>query len=237
MLIFPKKDIIPIIIPQIGFTDKYQNPNNYVEMNPSLFIDENSNVTILVRCVNYKKNFKKEFTIYETNSNSIYYIINGKINNKEKLDIENFEYKKIIYNCKLPSFPTYWKGLEDIRFIDDKNIIVIVPELNEGGNPSIFKAELNQNIISNFIHCKPNIIEKNWMPYFDNVEHKVIYSLNPFIIKSIETEDFEEIEISEPNKNKLEGYHGSTNGIVLNKYERLFLIHINLIINEMTIII
>ena len=227
MLIFPKKDIIPIIIPQIGFIDKYQNPNNYVEMNPSLFIDENSNVTILVRCVNYKKNYKKEFTIYEKNSNSIYYIINGKINNKEKLDIENFEYKVINYNCKLPSFPTYWKGLEDIRFIDNKNIIVIVPELNECGNPSIFKAELNKNIISNFIHCKPNIIEKNWMPYFDNVAHKVIYSLNPFIIKSIETEDFEEIEISEPNKNKLEGYHGSTNGIILNKYERLFLIHIN----------
>ena len=29
------------------------------------------------------------------------------------------------------------------------------------------------------------------------------------------------------DKKKLECYHGSTNGIILNKYERLFLIHVN----------
>ena len=31
-------NIIPIIGPQICFQDKYNNRNNYVEMNPSLYI-------------------------------------------------------------------------------------------------------------------------------------------------------------------------------------------------------
>ena len=234
MIIFPKKDIVPIIIPQICFNDIYNNINSYVEMNPSIFIEEDGNINILVRCVNYKKYMSKQFTLYGNNSNSIYYIINGKIKYEDKLDIENFQYNLLDYNYNLPLFPTYWGGLEDIRFIDNKNILVNVPQLNEGGNPTLFKAELINNVISNFVECKPNIIEKNWMPYcirddpYCNInDYKVIYSLNPFIIKSIEHDEPEEIQISELNKLKLEGYHGSTNGIILNKYERLFLIHIN----------
>ena len=228
MIIFPKKDIIPIIVPQICYIDKYNNMNGYIEMNPSLHIEEDGNVIILVRCVNYEKFKDKRFTIYGTNANSIYYVIKGKINDKDKLNIENFDYNIVEYKYNLPSFPTYWAGIEDIRFIDSKNVLVNVPQLNEGGNPAIFKAELNDNIITNFIPCNPNKIEKNWMPYLDNDNNcKVIYSLHPFLIKSVENEDFEEVELSESNQKMLEGYHGSTNGIILNKYERLFLVHIN----------
>jgi hypothetical protein len=229
MIIFPKKNVIPIIIPQIFFKDKYNNLNSYIEMNPSMNIDENGNTIILVRCVNYKKYSLKDYTLYDEISNSVYYILEGKINN-DKLDIENFDYKILNYNYNLPIFPTYWKGLEDIRFINKDTILVNIPELHEGGKPSIFKAEINNNIIQNFTSCKPNkVAEKNWMPYLDDVTNinKVIYSLNPFIIKSIENDEFEEIELSEEFKKKLEGYHGSTNGIEINKYERLFLIHIN----------
>jgi len=227
MLIFPKKDIIPIIIPQIYFIDKYNNINNYCEMNPSMIIEENGDVIILIRCVNYKKYESNQFVLYESQSNSIYYVVSGKINNTEKLDIENFEYNLLEYTYNSDVFQTYWKGLEDIRFIDKNNILVIVPELNIEGNPSIFKANLNNNKIDNFTECKPNKIEKNWMPYFDNNVYKVIYNLNPFTIKSIDNDEFEEIELTEIISNKLKGYHGSTNGIILNKYERLFLIHIN----------
>lgn len=227
MIIFPKKDIIPIMVPQICFHDKYNNINSYVEMNPSINIDETGKVTILVRCVNYKKYKELKFTLYGEISNSIFYIITGNLNKTNKLDIEPFDYN--ILNCQynLPIYSTLWKGLEDIRFIDDKNILVIVPELNTSGNPSIFKAEINNNTIVNFTSCKPDYIEKNWMPYFDNTSCKVIYSLQPFLIKSIETDNFEEIELSDVNKENLKDYHGSTNGIVLNNNERLFLIHIN----------
>lgn len=227
MIIFPKKDIIPIMVPQICFDDKYNNINSYVEMNPSINIDETGKVTILVRCVNYKKYKELIFTLYGEVSNSIFYIITGNLNKTNKLDIESFEYNILNYEYSLPIYSTLWKGLEDIRFIDDKNILVIVPELNTSGNPCIFKAEINNNTIVNFTSCKPDYIEKNWMPYFDNTTYKVIYSLQPFLIKSIETDIFEEIELSDLNKENLKGYHGSTNGIVLNNNERLFLIHIN----------
>jgi hypothetical protein len=69
MLIFPKKDIIPIIIPQIYFIDKYNNINNYCEMNPSMIIEENGDVIILIRCVNYKKYESNKFVLYESQTN------------------------------------------------------------------------------------------------------------------------------------------------------------------------
>jgi hypothetical protein len=227
MIIFPKKDIIPIMVPQVHFNDKYNNINSYIEMNPSINIDETGKVTILVRCVNYRKYKELQFTLYGEISNSIFYIINGNLNKTNKLDIEHFDYNILNCDYNLPIYPTLWKGVEDIRFVDDKNILVIVPELNILGNPSIFKAEINNNTIVNFNSCKPDYIEKNWMPYFDKISYKVIYSLEPFLIKSIETDEFEEIELSEINKANLKGYHGSTNGLILNDKERLFLIHIN----------
>ena len=229
MIIFPKKDIIPIIVSQVFFQDRFNNINSFVEMNPSLFIEENGSIIILVRCVNYRKFNNKSFILYQTNSNSIYYILKGNIQDREKLDIENFEYKIVDTTFNLPTYPTYWFGLEDIRFINSNTILVNVPELHEGGKPSIFKAELNENKITNFNTCKPNTnSEKNWMPYNDNNSSKVIYSLHPFTIKSIENDDIQEIHIDESTKDKLRGYHGSTNGIpFLNDDEKLFLIHIN----------
>ena len=191
MIVFPKKDIIPIIVPQICFIDKYNDLNSYTEMNPSLFIEEDGTTTILVRCVNYKIFNNKTrcsgpfpFTLHQTNSNSIYYLLKGKIKDTKKVDVENFEYQIVETNLNLQKYLTYWLGLEDIRFLDSNNILVIVPELNMDGKPSIFKAELNNNQITNFISCKPDKIEKNWMPYSYNNLSKVIYSLDPFIIKN-----------------------------------------------------
>jgi hypothetical protein len=73
MIIIEKKNIIPIIIPQICFIDRFNNVNNYVEMNPSLDIDTDGNVIILVRCVNYKKCKNNKFTLYQNISNSSIY--------------------------------------------------------------------------------------------------------------------------------------------------------------------
>ena len=93
MLIFLKKDIVPIFVPQICFNDKYNNPNSYVEMNPSLYISENGNVSILVRCVNYRKYKSNQFTVYGLHPNSVYYIIKGQFTtSNQKLDIEQFEF-------------------------------------------------------------------------------------------------------------------------------------------------
>jgi hypothetical protein len=243
MIIFPKTHIYPLLIPQQCFIDKYNNVNSYVEMNPSMFITQEGIVTILVRCVNYHKFYNKKFTMFENFSNSLYFIIKGSIINNEILDIENFDFNRVNYDYSIPTFNTFWKGLEDIRFITSDKILVTVPECNPSGNPSIFFAKLNTtttntiNInnttnttnINNFNICYPNNIEKNWMPYIDNYgNEKVIYSLNPFYIKNIADGKLEEINTNNICK-LLENYHGSTNGIIYNENPsiRLFLIHIN----------
>ena len=226
-MIFPKKHIYPILVPQKCFIDKNNNQNSYVEMNPSMFITENGNITILVRCVNYIKFYDKGFTLFEPFSNSIYYIINGNIINNEILNLDSFITNEIDYKYSTPTFYTYWKGLEDIRFINNNKLLVTIPECNYNGNPSIFYATLNKTTINNFIVCKPNIIEKNWMPYINiNGEEYVIYSLSPFYIKKILDDNLIKIVINEKQQKLLNNYHGSTNGIIYNKIYRLFLIHI-----------
>jgi hypothetical protein len=233
ILVLEKSNNYPIIIPLKMYIDKHGEYNSFHDMNPSMHIDSDGNVKILVRSVNYRKFYDKKFTMYENYSKSLYTLLSGKINNNELLNLDNFEIKDILYDYLIPTYPTYWKGIEDIRFINATSILAIIPECNESGNPSIFRATLENNIIHSFISCKPNVIEKNWMPYTDdNNNQMVIYSLNPFKIKQIEGEVFTEITFSEEITKQLESYHGSTNGVKyrpLNKKDgfNLFLIHKN----------
>ena len=89
-MIFPKKDIIPIFLPPICLIDKHNKYGSYHEMNPSLYINTDGNVTILIRCVNYIKFHDKKFTMFENVSKTEYYLLSGNIEDKENLDIENF---------------------------------------------------------------------------------------------------------------------------------------------------
>jgi hypothetical protein len=202
-------------------------------MNPSMQIDSNGNVKILVRSVNYRKFYDKKFTMYENYSKSLYTLLSGKIEKNEDLNLDNFHVQDVSYSYLIPTYPTYWKGLEDIRFINATSILAIIPECNETGNPSIFRATLENNIIHSFISCKPNAIEKNWMPYTDdNNTEMVIYSLNPFKVKQVNDEIFTEITFSKEIINQLENYHGSTNGVKYTPFKKteetlLFLIHKN----------
>lgn len=228
-----KTHVYPIIIPLKMYTDRNNQDNSFYDMNPSIHVDSNGDVKILVRSVNYRKFYDKKFTMYENHSRSIYTLLTGKINSNELLNLDNFEVQDLFYNYLIPTYPTYWKGIEDIRFINRDSILAIIPECNEKGNPSIFRATLDCNIVHSFISCKPNIVEKNWMPYTDDKNNEmVIYSLNPFKLKQIDDEIFTEITFSEEIMKQLEDYHGSTNGIeyiTLNKIDEsiLFLIHKN----------
>jgi hypothetical protein len=223
MSVFPKLGIYPIIIPVKVFSSKYGIAKNYVEMNPSIFIN-NEDVTILVRCVNYTKYPNNNFTLFENESNSLYYKLSGTIKDNFSLDFFKTEQLSHIYN--IPTYWSYWKGLEDIRFLNNSEILVTVPECNTSGNPCIFRASLNDRTITNFKLCNPNTIEKNWMPYNYENSYKVIYNLSPFQVKSVERDDIEEITVSDEVKSKLKGYHGSSNGIDFLD-EKLFLIHKN----------
>ena len=118
-----------------------------------------------------------------------------------------------IYNIQ--RYKSLWYGVEDIRFIDENTILACIPECNNG-SPCIFKGKLNENVISSFEKCNPSVCEKNWMPF----DQKVIYSVSPFVIKSILENDMEEIKCD------LNGWHGSSNGIDF-LGDKLFLIHKN----------
>lgn len=214
VLLLYKTHVYPIIIPLKMFIDKHNESNSFYNMNPSIQIDCNGNVNILVRSVNYRKFYNKIFTMYENYSKSIYTLLSGKINDNELLNLDTFEVKDVFYDYFIPTYPTYWKGIEDIRFINKNSILAIIPECNESGNPCIFRATLENNTIHSFTTCKPNIIEKNWMPYTDEKGNEmVIYSLNPFKLKKIEEEIFTDIIFSEEITSQLENYHGSTNGV------------------------
>ena len=242
---FTVSNIYPIILPCKYFRDVFGKHNSYYDNNPSMYIKPNGDVIVLVRRVDYRRFADKSFINYSSCSNSIFSIMTGTIKKDELLDLSNFEHKYIDYSyAPLKTYGTYWRGLEDIRFINEHELLVIVPECNVNGNPSILHAKLNNNVINNFVHCMPNIIEKNWMPYKDiNNNDMVIYSLKPFIIKTILTDQQTTIDMPEHITNMLIHYHGSTNGIDIdaelsiiynndnknsnsNSKYRLFLIHI-----------
>jgi hypothetical protein len=225
----PHSTVHPIILPQLRFTDIFGQPNAYLEMNPSIRIDSSGGVCIMVRCVNYRKFQDRQFTQYESTSNSYYLCMTGKIN--DLLDLASFNVHTIYALYTLPVYPTFWTGLEDIRFVDDTTILATIPEFNPDGNPCIFRAELSadRTIVSNIQPCYPNSKpEKNWMPYVTTTgERRVIYSLSPFVVKSVATDDRRTIDICPTIQEKLKGYHGSTNGIPHASGGFLFLIHEN----------
>ena len=188
-------------------------------MNPSLFIDADGNAKILVRRVDYQKFRDKQFILYNTSSHSSYLLLTGHMKDR----IDSFRVEEIHIDFGMPSYPTYWYGLEDIRFMDETTILVTVPECNPSGQPRIYKATLQGSRIHSFVLCSPHQIEKNWMPFTDlEGNTKVIYSVHPLRIKDVETEAYEDWESHED----LKDYHGSTNGISYGSM-RLFLIHVN----------
>lgn len=226
MSIIHKKAIFPIIIPTEDYIDRFGNPNNFIEMNPSIYISNNGEYSILVRTVNYLKYKNNKFTVYGNCSTTKYYIMRGIITDGNlNLDSTTIQKLETVYNIQRST--SLWYGIEDVRFVDRNTILACIPECNNG-SPGIFKAILRDNILTSFEKCSPSKIEKNWMPYIDSSVNKqrVIYSVMPFIIKSIQIDDREEIELDEKQRQDLSGWHGSSNGIDMFG-QKLFLIHKN----------
>lgn len=225
-IILSKKSIYPIILYQRFYIDRFGNPNAYIETSPSMNIDNKGNVKILVRLINYRKYYNRQTIIYENCSNSIYVLLTGKIEENKPFDIDTFAVSNIEYKYNIPVYPTCWKGIEDIQFIDSSTILAVIPECNAKGNPSMFHAKIENNKIHSFIDCKPNIIERCWMSYVDkNKNAFVIYILDPFIIKNVHNSTTRKINLPDAKSIILKNYLGSTNGIHYKNNYYLFLIH------------
>ena len=223
-----KKSIHPIILPQRFYVDRFGNQNAYIETCPSMNIDNNGNVKILVRLINYRKYYNKQTIIYEDCANSIYVLLSGKIDENKSFEMDKFSVSNIEYKYNIPTYPSYWKGLEDIQFIDSSTILAVIPECNPKGNPSIFYAKLENNKIHSFTSCQPSTLERYWMPYLDKNKNNsafVIYNLFPFVIKNIHDANTRKITVPAVKLLILKDYFGSTNGVHYKNNYYLFLIH------------
>jgi hypothetical protein len=209
---------IPLIGPERFFIDKTGLPNSYSDTNPSIYINENGFIKILIRQVNYKKFSNKSFVIGQKTSMSQYVMLTGY--SFDKLETHFIEYD---WN-HFPKYPTYWEGMEDIRFITENKILVAVPERNSNGMPCIFLAEIISNSIKLLQKLEPSKTEKNWMPFHQNGESYVIYSVAPFVIKPLYEDNKRTICINDSLLRILQGYNGSTNGIAF-EGSLLFLVH------------
>jgi hypothetical protein len=224
-----KKNIYPIILQQRFYVDRFGNQNAYIETSPSMNIDNNGNVKILVRLINYRKYYNKQRIDYEDYVKSTYVLLCGKIEENKSLEMEKFYVSNIECKYNIPTYHSYWKGLEDIQFINSTSILAVIPECNSKNNPSIFYAKLENNKIHSFTSCKPNNLERYWMPYIDKNKNNtafVIYNLFPFLIKNIYDSNTRKINnIPAPKLVILKDYFGSTNGVHYKNNYYLFLIH------------
>jgi hypothetical protein len=214
MKLFPIRKIHPILLEPKQFKDRFHQPNAYLDMNPSLFIDPSGNTTVLIRRVNYRKFPDKSFTLYEQQAKSDYLMLKGHITNP----FCTFFVQPLVTD--LPAtYPTYWRGVEDIRFINETTVLATIPECHPKGQPALFQGRLIGGQVSDLQLLAPNEQpEKNWMPFGD----QVIYSVDPLQV----VRDGSPVSLSGLEGGHLKDYHGSTNGIPWNQ-GWLFLIHVN----------
>lgn len=213
---YPIRRIVPIMFPKQQYKDRFGEPNAFVDMNPSMFIRPDGKVTLLVRRVNYRKYADKQFSLGSYPSQSKYLVATGNVADLTRWHVEPL---RIQYGTM--TYPTYWSGPEDIRFITENQVLATIPECNPSGQPAMFEASLEGSQMHSVRPCHPREMEKNWMPYTEN---RVVYSLSPFCVKGILEPELETVECNLP---ELEGYHGSTNGVPYRGDHRLFLVHIN----------
>ena len=229
MNILYKKQVHPILIPTTRFQDRFGNHDAYVDMNPSIHIEEQTGeVIIFVRTVNYRKYPNNAYTVYENKARTIYGTLRGTMKDGQ-LFLDTFHFQPLDVMYQRPTYPSWWSGVEDIRFVTKDIVLACVPECHPQGSPSIFQATFHASTLTAFQPCQPSATpEKNWMPYWDASKqtHKVIYSVSPFQIKSIQADDREEIPLTPAQQQDLKGWHGSSNAIDLFG-QKVCLIHKN----------
>ena len=182
----------------------------WAPMNPALYVRPDGSYVLAIRTVNYAKFDDDSFTLFEPRSHTRYWIQRGGDVESLQADAAAAEPLEIEYGQRTVH-PTYWTGVEDLRFVNDTTVLVCVPELTSGGHPSLFLATLAATLHS-FTHLRPNSSpQKNWMPFGNDF----VYQLYPLQV------------LDQPVRGyytELKDYHGSTCGVPY-KDGWLFLIH------------
>jgi hypothetical protein len=211
--------------PQIPFKNRYGFYSAFHEMNPAIYFDTTNNEWIvLVRGVNYEKLSNGTYALFASPAHSVYWIAHG-------LSLDKLKFDELKWDYKLPTFGSYWNGIEDARFLDRRRILVTVPQLDSRGQPTIFCATISESLtnLENFQRCEPSEkVEKNWMPMPGGTH--VIYNVCPLQFKPFDSDDeMFTVPLSDSQRELLEGFHGSTNGILWSTSQglqgQLYLVH------------
>ena len=212
----------PVICPQRTFVDRQGEANAYLETNPALWIEPDGTFILLVRLVNYRKFVGRAFKMGGANSVSLYHICRGTMDSSGNPVVTSAA--ALEFTHIFQKYPTVWFGFEDLRFLNSKQVLVTCPELNPTGNARLVLGELRDStvILTNLL--EPSRIEKNWMPFRVGGAEFVIYSVAPLAIKRTYLDDV--TIVSSKGDAVLAGYHGSSNGVLLDSGAYLFLIHV-----------
>ena len=218
MAVVASKNWFPLLTPQILFTDRQGQTNAFLETNPALWIEPDGSAIVCVRLVNYRKFKDRSFKMGGALSESKYHIFRGIM--KDGM-FEVLESAGLEFENKLPMYPSCWTGYEDLRFLNSKQILCTAPQLSPHGSPVIALGSLDGSTATIERVLMPSQKEKNWMPFLAGAQEFVLYSVSPLGLKTLDGAD---VRILAP-ATELAGYHGSSNGVVIDGSGYLFLIH------------
>ena len=220
MALIASKNWLPLLTPQILFSDRQGQTNAFLETNPALWIEPDGSAIVCVRLVNYRKFKDRSFKMGGALSESKYHIFRGRM--KDGM-FEAQESSALEFVNALPLHPSCWTGYEDLRFLNSKQILCTAPQLSPRGLPVIALASLDGSTATIQRVLPPSEQEKNWMPFLPQAGSRnfVLYSVSPLGLKQLEDGDVRILATADP----LRGYHGSSNGVSIVGQGFLFLIH------------
>lgn len=207
----------PLLCPQVLFKDRQGEPNAFLETNPAVHIRPDGSFLALVRLVNYRKFHNRAFKMGGPLSESAYHLFTGEIT---EYGPQIQTSANVTFVNALPQFYSCWTGYEDIRFLDESRIICTSPTSSRDGKPVIVYGRLTDATICIDALCPPSVIEKNWMPFRVGSTDFVLYSVCPLALKALHSST----PLTLHSAAELNGYHGSTNGIVWDS-GYLFIVH------------
>ena len=120
-------NIIPIVVPQKYYVDQHGLHNAYFENNLSLYI-HGDKVILLIRQINYRKFKNQHYIVGEQYSTTHYCMLVGTMNGEKFGILTHYD---IIYDWNgFHETNAFNKGMDDIRFINHKDLLIICCDRN-----------------------------------------------------------------------------------------------------------
>lgn len=167
----------------------------YNPINPSVLVESDGTLTVLVRGVNFTSDQGKNYRSMDNDGKVRTFNLITKLDNDFKIDESSSH--EMYDNFERKLYPAWVLGLEDCRlFRNDKDETFFTATSCQTDNHHaklvICKTTKLLTEITNLARLKPpdeHRVEKNWLPFFDSSSSKylAIYGYNPVSIRQIDT--------------------------------------------------